>query len=97
MILECYNQFREGDLGYVPNGMNINSARMTMHWLDCMINTHRSFNRSGSLMQYRVILERIEQDYGSRVAREAALSQMQYQEEHNRQAHMMILNRFINI
>jgi hypothetical protein len=95
MILECYVAFINKNRECVPKGMDRTSAKMTMSWLDCMLNTRKSYNRSGSLMQYRVILERIRQDYGSQRAKEAALSQMEYHERYNKQSHIMILERFI--
>ena len=97
IILECYEAFRAGNLKHVPEAMNDNSADMAMVWLDSILNTKRSYNRSGSLMKYKVILEKIKQDYGSQRAKEAALVLMEYCEQHNRQSHIMILERFINI
>jgi hypothetical protein len=97
MILGCYYAFIEGNREFVPEGMNETSARMTMSWLNCMLNTGACFNRRGSLMQYRVILERITLDYGSQRAKEAALSQMEYYVRYNRESHIKILERFINI
>jgi len=97
MILKCYEAFKVGNLNHVPIGMNATSAKMTMRWLDSILNTKKSYNRSGSLMQYNVILEKIRQDYGSPRAKEAALVLMEYYEQHNRQSHIMILERFINI
>lgn len=97
MILECYEAFRAGNVNDVPEGMNANSAGMTMKWLNSILNTKKSYNRIGSLMQYNVILEKIRQDYDSQRAREAALVLMEYCEQHNKQAHITILERFINI
>jgi hypothetical protein len=97
MILECYEAFRAGNLNYVPKAMNDNSAKMMMVWLHSILNTKKSYNRGGSLMQYRVILEKIRQDYDSQRAKEAALVLMEYCEQHNRQSHIMILERFITI
>ena len=97
MILGCYYAFIEGNREFVPEGMNETSARMTMSWLNCMLNTGACFNRRGSLMQYRVILERISLDHGSQRAKEAALSQMEYCVRYNRESHIEILERFINI
>ncbi|MDO9267867.1 MAG: hypothetical protein Q7T96_02010 [Methylobacter sp.] len=97
MILACYEAFRAGNLNHEPKGMNGTSAKMTMRWLDSILNTRKSYNRSGSCMQYRVILERIRQDYDSQRAKEAALVLMEYCEQHNKQSHIMILERFINI
>jgi len=96
MFSECYEAFREGNLTHVPKGMNPTSAKMTMGWLEAILNTGRSFNRSGSLMQYKVILEKIRQDYGSERAKKAALVLMEYCEKYNKQSHIMILERFIN-
>ena len=97
MILECYEEFKNGNLECVPEGMKKTSAEMTMSWLDCMLNTRTSYNRSGSLMQYRVILERIRQDYGNQRAREAALSQIEYHKRYKKKSHIIILERFINM
>jgi hypothetical protein len=97
MILECYEAFRAGNLNHVPKGMNGTSAKMNMFWLDSILNTRKSYNRSGSCMQYSVILEKIKQDYGSQRAKEAALVLMEYCEQYNRQSHITILERFINI
>ena len=97
MILECYDAFEKGNRKFVPEGMNETSARMTMSWLNCMLNTRTCFNRGGSLMQYRVILERISLDYGSQRAKEAALSQMKYYVRYKRESHITILKGFINI
>jgi hypothetical protein len=97
MILECYEAFRAGNLNYVPNGMNVTSAKITMSWLNSILNTYKSYNRSGSLMQYRVILEKIRQDYGNQKAKKAALVLMEYCQRHNWQSHIMILERFIKI
>ena len=97
MILECYDAFEKGNRKFVPEGMNETSARMTMSWLNCMLKTRTCFNRGGSLMQYRVILERISLDYGSQIAKEAALSQMEYCVRYKRESHITILNGFINI
>jgi hypothetical protein len=72
MILECYEAFRAGNLNHEPKGMNGTSAKMNMRWLDSILNTRKSYNRS--CMQYSVILERIRQDYGSQRAKEAAFS-----------------------
>ena len=63
-----------------------------MKWLNSILNTKKSYNRSGSLMQYNVILEKIRQDYDSQRAKEAALVLMEYCE----QSHITILERFIN-
>ena len=97
MISECYDAFEGGNRKFVPEGMNETSARMTMSWLNCMLNTRTCFNRGGSLMQYRVILERISLDYGSQRAKEAALSQMKYYVRYKRESHITILKGFINI
>ena len=97
MILKCYEAFEAGNLNYVPIGMNATSAKMAMRWLDSILNTKKSYNRSGSLMQYSVILEKIRQDYGSPRAKEAALVLMEYCKKHNKQSHIIILERFINI
>ena len=97
MISECYDAFEGGNRKFVPEGMNETSARMTMSWLNCMLNTRTCFNRGGSLMQYRVILERISLDHGSQRAKEAALSQMEYCVRYKRESHITILNGFINI
>ena len=64
MILECYEAFRAGNLNHVPNGMNANSASMTMVWLDSLINTGKPYHRDGSALQYEIILNRIKEDYG---------------------------------
>ena len=95
MILGCYYAFLEGNRNFVPEGMNEASARMTMRWLNCMLNIRTCFNRGGSLMQYRVILERISLDYGSQRAKEAALSQMDYCVRYKRKSHIEILEGFI--
>ena len=95
MISECYDAFEGGNRKFVPEGMNETSARMTMSWLNCMLNTRTCFNRGGSLMQYRVILERISLDHGSQRAKEAALSQMEYCVRYNRKSHIKILEWFI--
>ena len=58
MFLECYEAWRAGNRNHVPDGMNANSASMTMLWLDSLF-TGRPYHRDGSAMQYRVILERI--------------------------------------
>ena len=97
MTLECYEAFRKGNLNHVPKGMNGTSAKMTMFWLDSILNTKKPYNRSASLMQYSVILEKIKQDYGSQRAKEAALVLMEYCKKHNKQSHIIILERFINI
>jgi hypothetical protein len=47
MILGCYYAFIEGNRKFVPEGMNETSSRMTMSWLNCMLNTGACFNRSG--------------------------------------------------
>ena len=96
MILECYDAFRSENLEFVPEGMNETSAKMTMIWLNCMLKTRKCFNRSGSKMQYSVILERIRQDYDIKTAEEAALSQMDYCVRYNRKAHIEILQQYIN-
>ncbi len=96
MILECYEAFKADNVKYIPEGMNDSSAGMTMKWLNSILNTKKSYNRSGSLMQYNVILEKIRQDYDSQRAKEAALVLMEYCEQHNRQSHITILERFIN-
>lgn len=59
MINECYEAFRIGNKDHVPHGMNQTSAKITMIWLDSLINTLKPYYRSGSLM-----LEKIRQDYG---------------------------------
>jgi hypothetical protein len=97
MILECYEAFKVGNLNHVPNGMSPNSAQMTMKWLDSILMTGKSYNRSGSLMQYSLILEKIKQDYGQQKAKNAALVLMEYCEKNNKQSHITILERFINI
>lgn len=97
MILECYEAFREGNLNHVPEGMGVTSAKMTMDWLNSILNTGKSYNRSGSLMQYKVILERITKDYDSERAKKAALVLMEYCEQHNKQSHIAVLEQFINI
>lgn len=96
MIVECYEAFKARKLNYVPSGMSISSAQMTMKWLNSILNTKKSYNRSGSLMQYSVILEKIKQDYGNQKAKETAFVLMEYCEQNNRQSHMLILERFIN-
>jgi hypothetical protein len=97
MILECYEAFRARNRNHVPNGMNVTSAQMTMRWLDSILNTYKSYNRSGSLMQYRVILEKIRQDYGNQKAEKAALFLKEYCQRYNRQLHIKILEQYINI
>lgn len=97
MILECYEAFKAGNLSYVPNGMSSSSAQMTMKWLDSILITGKSYNRSGSLMQYRLVLEKIKQDYGQQKAKNAALVLMEYCEKNNKQSHITILESFINI
>ncbi len=61
--------------------MSHNSAQMTMKWFDSILNTGKSYNRSGSLMQYSVILEKIKQDYSSQRAKQATLVLMEYCEK----------------
>lgn len=68
MFLECYDHWRHGDRKYVPDGMNANSASMTMLWLDSLFNGN-PYHRDGSALQYRVVLERIREDYGPEQAR----------------------------
>lgn len=70
MILECYDAWRNGNRDHVPDGMNENSAGMTMLWLDSLFNG-QPFHRDGSAMQYRVVLERIREDYGPEKAQVA--------------------------
>jgi len=96
MITECYEAFRSGNKDYVPQGMNHTSAKMTMIWLDSLINTFKPYHRSGSLMQYGLILEKIKQDYGVDIAKKAAESAMPYCLKNDRQSHISILERYIN-
>lgn len=95
MITECYEAFRSGNKGYVPQDMNPTSAKMNMIWLDSLINTFKPYHRSGSLMQYGLILEKIKQDYGVDRARKAAESAMPYCLQMNKQSHISILERYI--
>jgi|GEM_PF-3452251 predicted restriction endonuclease len=64
MILECYEAFRAGNLNHEPKGMTVTSAKMTMAWLDSLINTGKPYHRDGSALQYEIILNRIKEDYG---------------------------------
>lgn len=90
MILECYDGWRNGNRNYVPDGMNANSAGMTMLWLDSLFNGH-PYHRDGSAMQYRVILERILEDYGpeqARFARDVLLEHCEWSlERHGKPMH----------
>lgn len=63
MIVECYEAYKRNELSFVPEGMNISSAKMTMKWLDSLF-TGKPYNRTGSAMQYGVVLSRIRDDYG---------------------------------
>lgn len=65
MFLECYEEYRKGNLNHVPEGMNANSAKMIMLWTDSLF-TGEPYHRNGSVLQYRIILERILNDYGTR-------------------------------
>lgn len=96
MILDCYKAFKEGRLDHKPKDMSPTAAKMTMDWLNSILITGRPYNRSGSLMQYSVILEKIKQDYDSQRAREAALVLMPYCEKYNKQSHISILQQFIH-
>jgi hypothetical protein len=90
MILECYDAWRNGNRTHVPDGMNVNSANMTMLWLDSLFNG-RPYHRDGSAMQYRVILERIREDYGpeqARFARDVLLGHCEWSlENHGKPMH----------
>ncbi|EIC29208.1 hypothetical protein [Methylomicrobium album] len=94
MILECYEAFKEGRLKHVPQDMKPTSAKMTMNWLESILNTREPYNRSGSLLQYKIILEKIEKEFGPQRAREAALVLMPYCQKYNKQSHISILQRF---
>jgi hypothetical protein len=96
MILECYEAFKSGTLDKVPKGMNPSSAKMTMQWLNSILNTGQSYNRGASLLQYRVILEKIRQDYGIHKAAEAALVLMDYCQENRKDSHLDILFCFLD-
>jgi 5-methylcytosine-specific restriction endonuclease McrA len=88
MILDCYNKFREGKLNHMPNGMNANSANMTMVWLDSLINTGKPYHRDGSALQYEIILNRIKEDYGVEQLLKAKAVLMEHCE------HRAVLNSF---
>lgn len=95
MILDCYDNFKKGKIDFVPAGMNPTSAKMTMEWLDSIINTGQSYNRTASLLQYELILNQIEKDYGKRKAMEAAKTLMTYCQQYNKKSHIQILKKFL--
>jgi len=33
MLVDCYNEFKKGNLEYIQADMNKNSAKMTMLWI----------------------------------------------------------------
>lgn len=63
MFLECYEEFKIGNKAHVPEGMNENSAKMTMIWLESLF-SGSPYHRSGSALQYKLILDCIKKDYG---------------------------------
>ncbi|MBS3953190.1 MAG: hypothetical protein KGZ88_09600 [Methylomicrobium sp.] len=72
-ILECYEAYIKGHACPYPQGMNATSAEMTMTWLAHIFNDQR-WNRAFNEMQCRVVLARIQADFGDRRASEVALS-----------------------
>jgi hypothetical protein len=72
-ILECYEAYINGETCPYPQGMNATSAEMTMTWLACIFFDQR-WNRSFGALQCRVVLARIQTDFGDRRASEVALS-----------------------
>ena len=72
-ILECYEAYIRGDACPYPQGMNATSAEMTMTWLAFIFNDQR-WNRGFNAMQCRVVLARIQADFGDRRVTEVALS-----------------------
>lgn len=70
MLLECYKAYKNNNYDYIPEGMNANSAKMTMLWLDSLF-TGKPYPRDGSALQYRTILEHIKEDFGPEQVRKA--------------------------
>jgi hypothetical protein len=70
MILECYEAHRNRNRDHIPEGMNANSAYMTMLWLDSLF-SGKPYHRDGSALQYQIILERIQADFGETQALKA--------------------------
>jgi hypothetical protein len=99
MFLECYNEFKNGNREYIPKGMNENSAKMTMLWLDSLF-TGKPYHRDGSALQYKLILDRIDKDYGNEKLIKAKSVLMEHCEwslkYHNKPhiAHRKVLNSF---
>jgi hypothetical protein len=99
MILECYDAFRRNDRKYIPQGMNANSASMSMLWFDSLL-TGKPYHRDGSALQYELILNRIKEDYGIEQLLEAKAVLMEHCEwslQHHKKPmkkHRAVLNSF---
>lgn len=99
MLLKCYEAFKNGDKDIIPEGMNANSAKMTMTWLDSLF-SGKPYHRDGSALQYKLILKNIENDYGREQLLKAKSVLMEHCEwslkKHNKQRilHRKILNSF---
>lgn len=99
MILECYEAFRKNDRKYIPQGMNANSASMSMLWFDSLF-TGKPYHRDGSALQYELILNRIKEDYGIEQLLKAKAVLMEHCEwslqHHNKpmKKHRAVLNSF---
>ena len=99
MLLECYEAFKNGDKNFIPEGMNDTSAKMTMTWLDSLF-SGKPYHRDGSALQYKLILERIKNDYGREQLLKAKSVLMEHCEwslkKHNKKriSHRKILNSF---
>lgn len=63
MILECYEAYKSKNKSHCPVGMNENSAKMMMLWLDSLF-SGKSYHRDGSCLQYEIILQKIKEDFG---------------------------------
>lgn len=80
MLLECYEAYKNNNCDYIPEGMNENSAKMTMLWLDSLL-TGKPYHRDGSALQCQTILEHIKEDFGPekvRKAKEVLLEQCKF-------------------
>lgn len=99
MFIECYEEFKNGNREHVPKGMNENSAKMTMLWLNSLF-SGKPYHRDGSALQYKLILECIKKDYGKEQLLKAKSVLMEHCEwslkYHNKPMiiHRKILNSF---